>query len=180
MPTARTGRSSRWMIFGLGLLLLLCLASLALVVAWRAIDRNASPSFGRTGRATATAQRGATRTTTQPSAGQQGARISNVATAEDLTNGTRPNGRTTEFRVGEEVYITYTATRVEAGQFVDLKILRQDGTVAYTDRNTFERVERYDGYFIFPANIAGFYRIELYFNGNATPSQAASFTVRER
>ena len=83
-----------------------------------------------------------------------------------------------EFRVGEEVYITYSANKVEAGQFVDLKILRDNGSTAYTDRNTFDKAASDTFYFVFMPNVAGSYRIELFFNGNGSPSQTVNITVR--
>jgi serine/threonine-protein kinase len=176
-PPARKGRSSWWMVLGVGLALLLCLTLSVAVVAWRVANRNA-PTISDSGRTTATAPRIATRTAARSAGAQQGAGISNLATAEELTNGSRPNRKTDQFRVGEEVYITYTASRVEDGQFVDLKIIRENGSVAYTDRNTFEQEEDYDGYFLFTPNAAGSYRVELSFNGNSSLSQTVKFTVR--
>jgi serine/threonine-protein kinase len=179
-PSVSARRSPWWVVGGVGLALLLCLGLSVAAVLWRLPDRNAPAIAGdEEGQPTATTPRGATRTAARAGGGQQGASISGLATAEEITGNSRPNRRTTEFRVGEEVYITYTANRVEAGQFVELRIYRENGSVAYNDRNSFdEREVDYDGYFIYTPNTAGSYRIELSLDGSASPAQRVEITVR--
>lgn len=177
-PPARRGRRPWFLLATVGLALLLCLGLSVTLAARRIADRNAPTASGGAGRTPTAALGGAPRTPTRASGGQQGGNISNAATSDELTNGNRAGRKTTEFRVGEEVYITYSANKVEAGQYVDLKILRDNGTTAYTDRNTFDKAASDTFYFVFMPNVAGSYRIELLFNGNGSPSQTVNITVR--
>ncbi len=62
---------------------------------------------------------------------------------------------------------------------MDLKMFRDNAAVALDDaRSSFDKDATYNGYFSYQPSQTGSYRVELYFNGESTPSQTVSFTVR--
>jgi hypothetical protein len=114
-----------------------------------------------------------------PGSTQQGAGITEASTARSVDEDSRPRVRATEFRTGEELFITFRANQVEAGQFVDLKMFHNNSLLSLDDtRSTFDRDANYNGHFSYTPDAAGSYRVELYFNGERTPSQTLIFTVR--
>jgi hypothetical protein len=154
-----TVRPIRWVVLGVGLGLFICLS--LMIVGVVVIRANRDPSGGG------------------PGGIRQGAGITEASTARSVDEGSRPRVRANEFRIGEELYITFKASQVKAGQYVDLKMFRDDTAVALDEtRSTFERDATYNGYFRYTPDKAGAYRVELYFNGERTPSQIVRFTVR--
>jgi hypothetical protein len=105
--------------------------------------------------------------------------ISEVATAKSVTNASRPNEQATEFAVDQQMFITYKASQVKAGQSVNLKMFRNNEEVALQDTKTdFTKDATYYGYYSYRPGAAGTYKIEFYFNGETTPSKTATFTVK--
>lgn len=105
--------------------------------------------------------------------------ITEAATAKTVTNDKRPDEKATEFTVNQELYITYKASSVKSGQYIDLKMFRNGTAVNLQDTQTaFEKDATYYGYYTYTPSQAGAYRVELYFNGETTPSQTVSFNVK--
>ena len=105
--------------------------------------------------------------------------ITEAATARSVDNESKPNEKATEFKTGEELFITFKANNVKAGQYVDLKMFRDNAAVDLDDaRSSFDKDATYNGYFSYQPSQTGSYRVELYFNGESTPSQTVIFTVR--
>lgn len=149
---ARGGR--RGLLIGclaaVGVLLVFCVAAIAIAAA----SGNSTFSFGTSG-------------------------ITEAATARTVTSDKKPDEKATEFKQGEELYITYKASSVKAGQYIDLKMFRNGTAVTLQDTQTpFEKDATYYGYYSYTPNQLGDYRVELYFNGEATPSQTINFSVK--
>jgi hypothetical protein len=105
--------------------------------------------------------------------------ITEAATARTVTSDKKPDQKETNFAVGDELYITYKASSVKAGQFIDLKMFRNGTAVTLQDTQTpFEKDATYYGYYSYKPAQAGEYRVELYFNGEAAPSQTVNFSVK--
>ena len=105
--------------------------------------------------------------------------ITEAATARSVDTESKPQDKATEFKPGEELFITFKANNVKAGQYVDLKMFRNNEAVALDDaRSSFDKDATYNGYFSYQPSQTGSYRVELYFNGESTPSQTVNFTVR--
>lgn len=154
-PVQAAGRSRRGLIIGcsaaVGVLLVFCIAA----VVFSAINGNGILSLGGT------------------------TGITEAATAKSVDSESKPQEKTTEFTAGQEMFITFRANNVKAGQFVDLKMFRNNEAVALDDaRSSFDKDATYNGYFSYKPGAAGDYRVELFFNGEATPSQTVTFTVR--
>ncbi|MFN8516197.1 MAG: hypothetical protein U0232_29440 [Thermomicrobiales bacterium] len=104
--------------------------------------------------------------------------LSDVATAKSVTSNSRPNEKTTDFAVNQKVFITYKANRAKAGQYVDLKMFRNNEPVALQDTKTdFDKAATYYGYYSYQPTEAGTYRVDVYFNGASSPT-SVTFTVR--
>jgi Protein kinase domain len=177
-PVVRKGRSAWWIVGGVALALIVVLIGATIFAARVMINRNPGNAPGAGGRATAAATRTASRTAAQSGGGQQAASIGELTTTDEIRNDHKPNGKSSEFKVGEQVYITYTANKIQPGQYVDLRIFSVNGTAVYNDRNTFENEVNYNGYFIYTPDAAGTYRVELYFNGSKNAIQTTKITVR--
>jgi hypothetical protein len=105
--------------------------------------------------------------------------VTDVQTARSVTNNSRPNETATEFTVNQEMFITYKANRVKAGEYVDLKMFRDNEAVALQDTKTpFDKAATYYGYYSYRPGQAGTYKVDVYFNGASSPSQTVTFTVR--
>lgn len=108
----------------------------------------------------------------------QGA-ITKAATARGVTPDRRPDRPSSEFAVRDDVFITYTARNVGAGHRVAVRLYRDGQTIPLEDTEVvIDRGGTYYGYSTYRPLVAGAYRIELYFNGKATPDQTVMFTVR--
>jgi hypothetical protein len=150
------GRSRRGLLIGcaaaVGVLLIFCVAAIAISAA--------------TGNSILSALSGTTG-------------ITEAATARSVDSESKPQDKATEFRTGEELFITFKANNVKAGQYVDLKMFRDNAAVDLDDaRSSFDKDATYNGYFSYQPSQTGSYRVELYFNGESTPSQTVNFTVR--
>lgn len=105
--------------------------------------------------------------------------LTEAAMAKSVTDNKQPKEKATDFAVGDEIYITYTANRVKKGQFVDLKMFRDGVAVPLQDTQTsFEKDATYYGYYSYKPSAKGSYKVELYYNGEAAPSQTLNFTVK--
>jgi hypothetical protein len=105
--------------------------------------------------------------------------ITEAATARSVDNESKPQEKATEFTTGEKLFITFKANNVKAGQYVDLKMFRDNAAVDLDDaRSSFDKDATYNGYFSYEPSQTGSYRVELFFNGESTPSQTVNFTVR--
>ncbi len=105
--------------------------------------------------------------------------ITAAGTAGGLDAANKPATPTDQFTPGSTVYITYTAKRMQPGQEVRIKLFRNDAPVTLTaDRETFEEEATYDGAFQYEPRERGNYRAELYLDGQPSPSQTVTFTVR--
>jgi len=105
--------------------------------------------------------------------------ITAAATASSIKD-SKPDATATTFPTGQLMYITYTANRVKAGDTLELRLFR-DGTridLNGTGTTNFDRDSTYNGYFTYTPSIAGTYRAEFYYKGEATPSKTLDFTVR--
>ena len=105
--------------------------------------------------------------------------ITAAATASSIKD-SKPDVTATTFPTGQVLYITYTANRVKAGDTLELRLFR-DGTridLNRTGNTNFDRDSTYNGYFTYTPSIAGIYRAEFYYKGEATPSKTLDFTVR--
>lgn len=152
---AQPARGRRGLLIGclaaIGVLLVFCVAGIAIAAA----TGNSTFSIGGT------------------------SGLTEAATAKTVTNDKRPDQKATEFKTGDEMYITYKANRVKAGQYVDLKMYRNGTQVTLQDTKTaFEKDATYYGYYSYKPSQTGEYKVELYYNGQTTPSQTVSFTVK--
>lgn len=138
-----------------------------------------TPWCGYTGSATPRPSPSPSGTTPRDPAGQTTQIITDAATAKSVTSEGRPNERATDFTVGEEVYITYTAQNVGPGDILDVKLYRNGTPVALQDtQTTFSKTSTYYGYYSYRPVEAGEYRVEYYANGKPIPQQTITFTVR--
>jgi hypothetical protein len=105
--------------------------------------------------------------------------LTDVATAKSVTTNSRPNEKATDFTVNQKMFITYKANRVKAGQSMDLKMYRDNEAIALQDTKTdFNTNATYYGYYSYQPGQAGTYKVDLYFNGESSPSQTVIFTVK--
>jgi hypothetical protein len=105
--------------------------------------------------------------------------LSDVATAKSVTSNSRPNETATDFPVNQKMFITYKANGVKAGQSMDLKMYRDNEAIALQDTKTdFNTNATYYGYYSYQPGQAGTYKVELYFNGESSPSKTVTFTVK--
>lgn len=108
-----------------------------------------------------------------------GSGITDVATASSVKDN-KPDQKATDFSTGQQVYLTYTARRVKAGETLEIRLFR-DGTRINSltgGQETFNSDATYNGYFTYTPQTAGSYRAEFYYNGEASPSKTLDFTVR--
>lgn len=109
-----------------------------------------------------------------------GSGVTEAATARSLTDDKRPDQKATDFTVGTELYITYTARSVKKDETIVLKLYRNNEALAGLTGTTtvFPKDSTYYGHFTFQPDQAGSYRAELLYNGETTPSQTLEFTVK--
>lgn len=105
--------------------------------------------------------------------------LTEAAVASSLTSSNRPDQKGTEFKVNQQLYITYTAQNVKQGESLELRIFR-DGTreTLTGGEKTFDKDATFYGSFSYKPTVAGSYRGEFYYKGESTPSQTVEFTVK--
>jgi hypothetical protein len=102
-----------------------------------------------------------------------------AATAKTIKSDKTPDQTATDFSVNGTMYITYTAKNAKKGQTVDLKLLLNGSPIQLTgSETTFEKDATYHGYYSYTPSRAGQYTAELYYNGETTPSETLTFTVK--
>ena len=105
--------------------------------------------------------------------------LTDASMAKSVKDNKQPKDKATDFATGDEVFITYTANKVKKGQYVDLKMYR-DGTPIPLEstQTSFESDATYYGYYSYKPTTKGAYKVELYYNGEASPSKTLDFTVK--
>lgn len=105
--------------------------------------------------------------------------VTEIATARTL-DGSKPGEKTSEFNAQSKMYITYTARNVKKNEFVDLKLFRNGTPVVLSGdtTTTFEKDATFYGYYSYSPTERGTYRAEIFYKGEATPSQTVEFTVK--
>jgi hypothetical protein len=105
--------------------------------------------------------------------------LTEAATARSVTNNKRPDEKATEFSLNQEMYVTYTVRNAKQGETMVLRLFLNNAPVELTGTTTtFDKDATYYGYYSYTPSRAGAYRAELYYKGEATPSQTLNFTVR--
>lgn len=108
-----------------------------------------------------------------------GTGLTEIATARTL-DGSKPGEKTGEFNAQTKMYITYTARSVKKNEFVDLKLFRNGTPVVLSGdtTTTFDKDATFYGYYSYTPTEKGTYRAEIFYKGEATPSQTVEFTVK--
>lgn len=104
--------------------------------------------------------------------------VTEAATAKTVKN-SRPDQRATTFAPREPMYITYTINKAKVGDTLELRVFR-DGTrilLTGSDHTLVNSGTIYGADTFIPTD-TGTYRVEFYYDGEASPSKTLDFTVR--
>lgn len=106
--------------------------------------------------------------------------ITEAATARAVDNKNQPSPATTDFSPNNVVYITYVAKNVKQGQKISVRLSRDGQRQEITGGETTvtQDFRTLNGYFRYTPSQKGEYIAELYLDGEPSPSQQVTFSVK--